>query len=109
VNDVVVGQRRRDPGLVEEHLHDFRAFDELLAQTLDHQLLGEAFDARVLGAIDLGHAAGGDVLDEQILVAEGRGLDVAQDAGSLVDPRNGPQGQPCTHPRPRPGDGGAAN
>ena len=64
VDDVVVRQRRRDAGFVEEHADDLGPRREFLAQRLDDELLREAFDPGVLRTIDLGHAARRDVLDE---------------------------------------------
>ena len=83
MHHVVVAEGRRDTSLIEEHRNDVVALEELLAQALDHELLGEALDARILGTIDLGHASGGDVLDQDVLVSKGSGLDVAQVAMSL--------------------------
>ena len=87
VDHVVVGQRRRHPSLVEEHRDHIGAGGELLAEHLDHELLGEALDPRVVSPIDLRHPPGRDVLDQDVLLAEWRGLDVVQDGASLADSR----------------------
>ena len=66
VDDVVVGQLRRQLGLVDEHRDEVIVVGHVREDPLDGDDLLEAFLAAHPGLVDLGHPAGGDLLEELV-------------------------------------------
>jgi hypothetical protein len=66
LNTVRVRQMRTGPRLVEEHADELLLFGEVREDALDRDDLLEPLEARALGAVDLGHTASGDSLDDSI-------------------------------------------
>ena len=67
VDDVRVVQLRRELGLVDEHRDELFVVGQVRQDLLDRDDLLEALDARALGLVELGHAAGGDPLEDLVL------------------------------------------
>ena len=80
LRDVRVVQPRRDPGLVQEHLHELLVLGEVRQDPLHHQLLLEALEADLARQMDLGHPAHGELPDQLVLteVFGGQGSEGAQ-------------------------------
>src|SRR5436853_408880 len=57
---------RAGPRLVEEHADELLLLGQVRQDALDRDDLLEPLEARALGAVHLGHAAGGDTLDDSI-------------------------------------------
>ncbi len=66
LDDVRVREHRGQPPLVEEHLDKLIIVNEIGANALDHQPLGEARDPWTLGEIQLSHTANGDLLEQRV-------------------------------------------
>ena len=57
------------PSLIDEHLNEFLILGHVIEHTLDHQNLLESCHTKGPSAIDLGHAARSNLL-EQLVLAE---------------------------------------
>ena len=72
MDDVVVGQLRGELGLVDEHRDELFVVGQVRQDPLDRDDLLEALLAAHAGLVDLGHAAGGDLLEELVLAEAAR-------------------------------------
>ena len=72
MDDVVVGQLRRELGLVDEHRDEVIVVGHVREDPLDGDDLLEAFLAAHAGPVDLGHPAGGDLLEELVAAEAAR-------------------------------------
>ena len=66
LHDVLVMEARRDARLVEEHLDEALILRVLGADSLDHDVALEAFDAVRAREQHVGHAAGGQVAQDRV-------------------------------------------
>ncbi len=66
LHDVRVIERQRDLRLVDEHARELVVVDEVLADLLDHDPLGEPLGHARVGEVHLGHAALADHLREHV-------------------------------------------
>ncbi len=66
LGDVRVVEARGEQRLVPEHLHELPILGEVREDALHHDVLGEPLNARLARKPHLGHAAGGELLDELI-------------------------------------------
>src|SRR5436309_3221789 len=69
------------PRLVEEHVDELLVAREVRQDALQADQLLEARRAGLLGEVHLGHAAGGDELDELVLADRGRHVGVSRCVG----------------------------
>ncbi len=72
LHDVGVGQAGRDLGLLDEHGHEAGVSGQARQDALDDQALLEAFGAKAARQEDLGHAAGGEMLDQLVFSESSR-------------------------------------
>lgn len=84
-NDVLVGQRHREPGLVHEELTEAGVAALLAGDSLDHELLFDPARAATTRQEDLGHSASGEWSNELVTAQ----LDAHRQDYSLHDLRTG--------------------
>jgi hypothetical protein len=66
LDDVGVRQPHRELRLLHEHVHELFVGRELGHDALDDQNLLEAFDAKALGLVDVGHASPTELLQQSV-------------------------------------------